>query len=59
MDAVSYTHLPVSIEEDGKIYTVENEAGVGFINADQTGSLKIVKTSSDGKVCLLYTSRCV
>ena len=41
---------PVSIEEDGKIYTVENEAGVGFINASQKGSLKIVKTSSDGKV---------
>ena len=41
---------PVSIEEDGKIYTVENEGGVGFINAAQKGSLKIVKTSSDGKV---------
>ena len=41
---------PVSIEEDGKIYTVENVAGVGFINAAQKGSLKIVKTSSDGKV---------
>ena len=41
---------PVSIEENGKIYTVENEAGVGFINAAQKGSLKIVKTSSDGKV---------
>ena len=41
---------PVSIEEDGKIYTVENEVGVGFINAAQKGSLKIVKTSSDGKV---------
>lgn len=34
---------PVSIEEDGKVYTVENEAGVGFINAAQKGSLKIVK----------------
>ena len=41
---------PVSIEEDGKLYTVENEAGVGFINAAQKGSLKIVKTSSDKKV---------
>ena len=41
---------PVSIEEDGKVYTVENEAGVGFINAAQKGSLKIVKTSSDKKV---------
>ena len=41
---------PVSIEEDGKVYTVENEAGVGFINGAQKGSLKIVKTSSDKKV---------
>ena len=41
---------PVSIEENGKTYTVENEAGVGFLNAAQKGSLKIVKTSSDGKV---------
>lgn len=40
----------VSIEENGKTYTVENEAGVGFVNAAQKGSLKIVKTSSDGKV---------
>ena len=40
----------VSIEENGKTYTVENEAGVGFVNAVQKGSLKIVKTSSDGKV---------
>ena len=29
---------------------MENKAGVGFINAAQKGSLKIVKTSSDGKV---------
>lgn len=41
---------PVSIEEDGKTYVVENEAGKGFVNAAQTGSLKIVKTSSDGKL---------
>ena len=40
----------VSIEENGKTYTVENKAGVGFINTAQKGSLKIVKTSSDGKV---------
>ena len=40
----------VSIEEDGKTYTVENKAGVGFINTAQKGALKIVKTSSDGKV---------
>ena len=41
---------PVSIEEDGKTYVVENEAGKGFVNAAPTGSLKIVKTSSDGKL---------
>ena len=41
---------PVSIEENGKTYVVENEAGKGFVNAAQTGSLKIVKTSSDGKL---------
>lgn len=38
------------ITEDGKTVTVENEAGKGFINAPQIGSLKIIKTSSDGKV---------
>ena len=41
---------PVSIEEDGKTYQVEHEAGKGFLNEAQKGSLKIVKTSSDGKV---------
>lgn len=38
------------IVEDGKIVPVENEAGKGFVNAPQVGSLKIIKTSSDGKV---------
>ena len=38
------------ITEDGKTVTVENEAGKGFINAPQIGSLKIIKTSSDGKI---------
>lgn len=38
------------ITEDGKTVTVENEAGKGFVNAPQVGSLKIIKTSSDGKV---------
>lgn len=38
------------ITEDGKTATVENEAGKGFVNAPQVGSLKIIKTSSDGKV---------
>lgn len=40
----------VFIEEDGKTYSVENKAGVGFINNAMKGSLKIVKTSSDNKV---------
>lgn len=40
----------VFIDTNGKTYIIENEAGVGFINAAMTGSLKIVKTSSDGKV---------
>lgn len=38
------------ITENGKIVTVENEAGKGFTNAAQVGSLKIIKTSSDKKV---------
>lgn len=38
------------ITEHGKTITVENEAGKGFVNTPQVGSLKIVKTSSDGKV---------
>lgn len=40
----------VEITEHGKTVTVENEAGKGFINQAQTGGLRIVKTSSDGKV---------
>ena len=38
------------IVEDGKTVTVENETGKGFVNAPQVGSLKIIKTSSDGKI---------
>ena len=38
------------ITENGKTVTVENEAGKGFVNVPQVGSLKIIKTSSDGKV---------
>ena len=40
----------VFIETDGMTYSVENKAGVGFINEAMKGNLKIVKTSSDGKV---------
>ena len=38
------------IAENGKTVVVENEAGKGFVNVSQSSSLKIVKTSSDGKV---------
>ena len=38
------------ITEHGKTVIVENEAGKGFVNAAQVGSLKIIKTSSDNKV---------
>ena len=40
----------VFIETDETTYSVENKAGIGFINAAMRGNLKIVKTSSDGKV---------
>lgn len=39
----------MEIDTDGKTYTVENEAGKGFINHALKGSLKIIKTTSDGK----------
>ncbi len=41
---------PVFIDTDEMTYSVENKAGVGFINDAMRGTLKIVKTSSDGKV---------
>ena len=37
-----------SITENGGTVIVENEAGKGFVNAAQTGSLRIEKTSDDG-----------
>ena len=39
-----------AITTDGETVTVENEAGKGFLNAAHVGSLRIVKTSSDGKL---------
>lgn len=39
-----------AITTDGETVTAENEAGKGFVNAAQVGSLRIVKTSSDGKL---------
>lgn len=47
LDGNLYT---VSVEEDGKTYAIENQAGVGFINAPKKGDLKITKTSSDHQV---------
>ena len=40
----------VFIDTDGETYEVENEAGKGFLNEAMKGSLKIVKTTDDGKV---------
>ena len=40
----------VMIDTDGKTYEVENKAGIGFVNEAMCGNLRIVKTSSDGKV---------
>lgn len=40
----------VFIDTDGKTYQVENTEGKGFANEPVRGNLKIVKTSSDGKV---------
>lgn len=37
-----------SIRENGVTVIVENEAGKGFINQAQTGSIRIEKTSEDG-----------
>ena len=37
-----------SIREDGVTVVVENEAGKGFVNNAQTGSIRIEKTSEDG-----------
>ena len=38
------------IIEDGTVVEVENEAGKGFINTAQKGSLRIEKRSEDGKL---------
>ena len=38
------------IKIDGEVVKVENLEGVGFANKPVVGSLKIIKTSSDGKI---------
>jgi len=39
-----------SIEKDGAVVQVKNNAGNGFLNQAQTGKLKIVKTADDNSV---------
>ena len=43
-------YYPFSITENGAIVRVETEAGVGFLNHAQTGSLKVVKTADDDQI---------
>lgn len=43
-------YYPFSITENGAVVRVETEAGVGFLNQAQTGSLKIVKTADDDQI---------
>lgn len=43
-------YYPFSITENEAIVRIETEAGVGFLNKAQTGSLKVVKTADDDKV---------
>lgn len=43
-------YYPFSITENGAVVKVETEAGVGFLNKAQTGSLKVVKTADDDNI---------
>lgn len=43
-------YYPFSITENGAVVRIETEAGVGFLNKVQTGSLKVVKTADDDKI---------
>ena len=43
-------YYPCSITENGAVVRIETEAGVGFLNKAQTGSLKVVKTADDDKI---------
>lgn len=43
-------YYPFSITENGSIVRAETEAGVGFLNHAQTGSLKVVKTADDDNI---------
>ena len=39
----------VWIEQEGKIYKIENETGKGFYNEAMKGTIRIIKTCQDGK----------
>jgi len=43
-------YYPFSITKNGAVVRIETEAGVGFLNKAQTGSLKVVKTADDDKI---------
>ena len=43
-------YYPFSITENGAVVRIETEAGVGFLNKAQTGSLKVVKTADDDEI---------
>ena len=43
-------YYPFSITENEAIVRIETEAGIGFLNHAQTGSLKVVKTADDDKI---------
>lgn len=43
-------YYPFSITENEAVVRIETEAGVGFLNKAQTGSLKVVKTADDDKI---------
>ena len=43
-------YYPFSITENEAIVHIETEAGVGFLNKAQTGSLKVVKTADDDNI---------
>ena len=43
-------YYPFSITENEAIVRIETEAGVGFLNKAQTGSLKVVKTADDDNI---------
>lgn len=43
-------YYPFSITENEAVVRIETEAGVGFLNKAQTGSLKVVKTADDDNI---------